>query len=419
MFDHYKLSIVLVGVFTFQELVQCKGADDFTGCNSQKYSLNIYGEAVPNLLGDCSGRGQCVSNNTACLCEKGWTGRSAFINTEGIDCQVNTYVIRTFWGVVFVYSLFVQIKYVIPNFRYRWKSFVAMRAARNVSLTQVPLILAFFSYQLLNFPCITFLSLLSIINEEERIGVTFWSTILFCVAGIGYSITHFLFQTALMEMFLSHRYFAESGSALTLGKCVKYSSIFLDFVLGTKYVIPIIMYATEGGEVTDRTGTLWCTYLILQATSLYFTGIQAWYIRRNLLIELEKIYMLSKNVNFKVLADKLENLQTNGMLQSSIFGSIYIVILFFPFLWNRHDYFLPFVCFGAIAVGALMTKSHVEGPSAAITLSSLQEVDVSSANNTVENQEQQPKGSFEITEGFGSLNDLPRTPIASRPQPSI
>lgn len=299
----------------------------------------ILGDSYFSILGACSGHGQCINNT--CVCNSGWTGKSDFINADGIDCQINTKVVRGLWIAAFIWVNCIYI-FTFPKVRLRWKQhreLVARKKARgktyyaweNSSLVSM---FVYFSICALGFELYSLLKIFDF-DDKERVGLTPIATTLFFLTVVGFYAAFFFFQPPLMSVLLrggkNYRFLIKANYWIALsGLVMQLIDAALPFFL-----------LKEKGEINQKSKSLFISFFAINVLALLGYTVQAGVTMRRSTKILAISYQLHGRSWILDIKKKIGNVQKQTLIECALQGLIYIIFIAWTFMWTKHDYFLP------------------------------------------------------------------------------
>lgn len=157
------------------------------GCSRISSIPNPFDLDISPVVGACSGHGSCV--NETCVCTSGWTGRSDLIDTEGLACQVNENVLRGMWGVAAVVAI-ICFGLSYSKIKQRATDYFATKRRKEAMGKRYTLrnnrgVMASLFHTTLVYPSVLLYALLKEANADERLGLTFGTTLCFFVMKTG------------------------------------------------------------------------------------------------------------------------------------------------------------------------------------------------------------------------------------------
>jgi len=316
-----------------------------------------------NIRGECSGKdhGTCNLATELCECEEGFTGRSDWLNTEGLDCQLNVRIYKAFWGLNGAFAILYQFK-TFPKMKLRYLEFKEKQKAiqasgKTMNIRQNRGLVAIMFYEFWVFPSLVLCAIVKITMDDERVGITPLITVLFAVVKVGFYFgVAYMFQPSLIRTLL------QSGSLKRNKKIQRlilvsdtFARINLMFSVTFSFVPFITLF--RGGKL-DRTAEIaWVIYFGGSIVSLLFYFTQSVYLKYKIVKVLDSIQQ--NNSQVRETKKKLVKIQTTVMFQTLFQSVLYSLFLFWPYLWNKHDYFLPLSWLAFILISKELAESHV------------------------------------------------------------
>lgn len=312
-----------------------------------------------NFRGTCSGHGECINNT--CVCEDGFTGLSDWLNTENLDCQINIKIYKAFWGlnaafaVLFQFKTFPKMKLRYDEFREKQKAIQA--SGKSISIRQNRGLVAILFYEFWVFPALLICAAVKIAKDDERVGITPLITVLFAMVKIGFYFgVAYMFQPSLIRTLL------QSGSLKRnkkIQRLILLSDAFARLNLFFSVTFSFVPFITLfNSEELDRPAEIaWIIYFGGSIVSLLFYFAQAVYLKSKIVKVLDSIQQ--NNSQVAETKKKLVKIQKTVMFQSLFQSCLYSLFLFWPYLWNKHDYFLPLSWLAFILISKELAESHV------------------------------------------------------------
>lgn len=289
----------------------------------------------------CSGQGACV--NSTCNCLDTWTGRSDLLNTEGRDCQVNEIVIIVLWAVNMVQALYSAYKSA-PYVQVRYQSYLdrkelMQKRGRTEQLRKNRGLLASLLLLFGGFPIMVVTGLLRIAKPDERVGVTLGLTLMFFLVKLVFYTANWLYSPALLTSLLKGTNYRKDRLAQLI-RINEVGSTIVAFLSISFGAVPFASYLIPGELGAAEQSTYLAYFIGMDITmSAYFTLFT--FMRINIVSVLDESYKATGNRDTMVLRDKLLKMMKSGQFQAFAQLLIYSLFLFWPYMWNKHDYFLP------------------------------------------------------------------------------
>lgn len=284
------------------------------------------------------GHGSCVEG--LCVCEKGWTGLSDFINTEGITCDINIYVVKALWAFNLAFSAhqFWTSRYRLLNKRKQHHHLVRINLAKGRKYTLIhnkglcALIMAI----CVCMPAIWIVGLLRIGTNTERVGHTWAITIFFAIAKIGFSLASYFFQPHLLSTMLKG---CRHGDILVnLAKLWGLANATISIIIA---ILPIVTVAASSNGRDSVAQAVYLTYMSGSLLCMIFHGLQAVFITRRFQKLAELTGSSGKTDRWQHSKRRVYRLQQEAWMQSLFQGIVYTLFIFMPFMHNKMDYFIP------------------------------------------------------------------------------
>lgn len=291
---------------------------------------------------ECNGHGDCIDG--LCVCYSGWTGKSDFISTDGITCDSSMVTLHVFWGINLAYMLYCLFitRYAIKAKFEQHREMVQRRAAGGEKYTVLDNkgFAAVLAYLIVCVPSTICMCALMIARDDERLGFTWGMTILFAISRIGFYFMMYFFEPQLLATILR-------GSS-TRSMIVSFATLWgkANFILSV--VVSLLPFITLLASKTGRDATaqwIYISYFLGSGISLIIYASQAVLIQRrfNKLTQSMASTAASapRNDTMREIKRKLMTFQIDTLTRSVVEGCVYMIFLFLPFMYNKHDYFLP------------------------------------------------------------------------------
>ncbi|CAK9015428.1 Diacylglycerol O-acyltransferase, partial [Durusdinium trenchii] len=324
-------------------------------CPDNKFAVEIAAAAAS--LGECSGHGTCV--NETCNCDAGWTGRSELFNTEGLDCQVNTAVVRVLWSLslAFVVSVWVvsSPKIRLRINQHREQVALMKRKGKTYTVFSNTNMLALISYASTCATGYVLLALAKILDEDERIGTTVAASVGFTLSVSGYFLAFFFFQPFLMSVLLrgGQNYSSLNRFNFQVSIAITSGMIFAGF-------FPLFALARRDDGATDFRHRLFVGFMLIYSILLFVYGVQSALVLQRASSILKVSLALFNAPWILEIRRSIFRVQFQTMVQAFLQTSVYLAFGLSPFLWNKLDYFLPISMGGATLIWAQIFNSVVD-----------------------------------------------------------
>lgn len=257
--------------------------------------------------------------------------------------------IRVLWGLFLLFHIGVYAKYMV-KVKFLYKKHQALVAAnkevgKRYTLYHNKGLLALAPYVTLGWICQTVYALVKIIDQNQKIGSSVFITILYIVWRLTFYFACDTFQPALLSSLL--RSLRNLDHIIALNHTLSMLHLFLTSAISITAIMPLAMpdSATNVGMISIA------IFFNVTAVAMLFLGIQGAYIGLKVRQILGRSYELTKEPRTKRIMDRIainqRQIKSTGIIQFLIYG----IFGWFPYLWNKHDYMLPFAwCFVALTV---------------------------------------------------------------------
>ncbi|GBG34050.1 Teneurin-4 [Hondaea fermentalgiana] len=302
-----------------------------------------------NPFGPCSGHGTCV--NGTCICDAGWTGRSDWMNAEGIDCQIHMPTVKALYGIL---ALAQVVGYImaIPYLKSRYAAYLSLkdlhrRRGESYSMRHNKTVLAMAIWYLVGAPMLFLYCLVKWTANEERVGVTWGLTILFVVVKLLFYLCVLLTQPTLLRAVLHDlqkgSHYVRINDRMTV---VMYAGQLLSGLLAVAAVLK-----------PDAQQTIYIIYLVVMLYVAGWISGQAFFIKARVIHTLDRSHRVAAMPKMLVLKDKLVAMQNSAIRQGALLAILFLIQLVWPFLWTKHDYYLPLSWLVMPIVGMRVAKT--------------------------------------------------------------
>ena len=289
----------------------------------------------------CSAQGSCV--NGTCRCLDFWTGRSDFLNTEGRDCQVNEIAIIVLWSLNIaqaLYSAYTSAPYVKVRYEgYSERKERMRQRGRKEQLRKNRGLLASLLLLFGGFPVMIASGLLRIAKPDERVGVTFGLTLMFFLVKMVFYTANWLYSPALLTSLLKGTNYRKDRMA-QLVRINEVGSTLVAILSVTFGAVPFAAYLADG-ELGYSEQAAYMAYFIGMDITMTAYFVLFTFMRINCVAVLDESIKVTGNRETRILRDKLLTMMKSGQVQAGAQLLIYSLFLFWPYMWNKHDYFLP------------------------------------------------------------------------------
>uniref|UniRef100_A0A7S3LQM8 Epidermal growth factor-like domain-containing protein n=1 Tax=Aplanochytrium stocchinoi TaxID=215587 RepID=A0A7S3LQM8_9STRA len=323
----------------------------------------------PGPKGICSGHGSCINNT--CSCKDGFTGLSDFINTEGLDCQINELAIKCIWGALLLVLFIGQVR-SLPKMYERYADFREVQQDGKMNGRRIPItsnkgVLAIVLYEGVMVPSLIAMIVTKLVADNERIGVTFTVTFLFFLTKAAFYGSAMLFQPALVAALMRAASFgtSQSGAVERLIRFNNISSFFNWMGSSLLGILPFVTYA-NGGKWDETAEIVWFAYLGGSVFTLSLYALQCTYLKNKInevLTPNSAGASGSGREKMEQTKKMLIKLQNETIFQVVLNCTIYIAFIAVPLMWNRHDYYLPLSWIAFVILGKKLADTHVSSGS--------------------------------------------------------
>lgn len=300
----------------------------------------------------CSGNGLCVPdaslNRSVCVCSPGWIGDSDFqVTTSRTDCQINVQLLQALWGIYLAIHLLVGFGLFLPKLA-RLRESHRQKHGRGsyFCFSRRSGIFTIAWYLMLGYPSQFAYAVIKLARPEWNLGESIALTIIYSVWRITFYVSSAMFYTSLLTSILkSQRKFAsvlQRAHALSIGYT---STITLVTVVP---FIPLIATVDEFDPILGMAPV--AVFLNVCALAMAYFACISQYVRSHILhsdmfVALNSTQQSTHSeqqraqmqllLKFANLMASSRNVALSQAVLYGLFGCI-------PYLWNKHDYLLPF-----------------------------------------------------------------------------
>ncbi|GBG31999.1 Teneurin-2 [Hondaea fermentalgiana] len=306
-------------------------------CDNTAAYLNNLANIYPQPWGGvCGGHGTCV--NGVCVCDAGWTGRSDFINTEDITCDVSDVAVHVLWFINFA-SLAWSIGSTRHIIHSRWKRHweqVEKHEARGqrYRIRDNRGLLAILVFLVLDAPAGFLLGIIMMATEDQRVGLSWGVTILFFLVSLGFYLMVFFFQPQLLALIL--RGCRAKESVVQAAKNWGLASLSFSIIAAALPFITLLF--SDGRDVTAQ--AVYMSYFSLNVVALTVYGTQAFGIQYKF-NQLMSENDVRKDSASDQIRKRMVSFQRVILFQATVQGVIFLTFLLIPYFYNKHEYFMP------------------------------------------------------------------------------
>ncbi|GBG24386.1 Hypothetical Protein FCC1311_006042 [Hondaea fermentalgiana] len=301
--------------------------------------------STPSVLSSafvCSGHGSCTSDG-ACECDSGWTGRSDFVNTQYLDCQIHSVSVFALWGALMFLAVWGQIS-MWDQIMDKWETFkknreTRLRAGMRTRLVDNPGLMAVMTFTYIGCPGILAMGMIKFFVPSARIGVSIAPTLLFALVRAAFSTMIFFYQPALLATFLRNSRRRQS-EILFLVKLTRWmaranlaGSLFCSF-------LPIITLL-DGGYPNRLAIAVFRLYLWTNFLTVLLHMSQAFAVYQKARDMFADSQQLHESDILRETRRKMINGEIKGIVHGGVQATLLIVFAVVPFFCNKFDYFNP------------------------------------------------------------------------------
>ena len=220
-------------------------------------------------------------------------------------------------------------------------------------------LVAALTHSFVTFPCIVIYSILRIVKTDERVGITIAASVFFFVTKAAFYFSGWAFQPALLASILQGQKYGRKRieQLVRLNNRINLALMFTSCLTGVYAFIPLF---TENNTVDETAKIALLLYYLTMTLTLMFWGFTFKYVEKQVDEVLTASYASTKNERTEAVRQRLVEMQSENFRQAIIQTTIYAVFLFYPFLWNKHDYFHPISWIAICLLGKKMAFTTIK-----------------------------------------------------------
>lgn len=305
---------------------------------------------VTNVGAQCSGNGDCLAlfGKGICACREHWKGESDFQVTNSLlDCQINVILIQVLWALYLAFHLGSFVR-TFPKLKWLWnkhKSIVARSkaAGRKYTIWDNKGLLSLVPYYCLGYWCQIVYAITKLVNQDYKLGGSVHMSIMYILWRITFYFTADNFNPGLLASLLRSQ--RDCDHIISLNNRLSLAHFVLINLTSIAVIIPMVIADDPFFPVVGMVSA--AVFFLTSSLAMLFFGVQCAYISRKVSHILEESYIISKDPKTKAVKDKIMNFEKTSSNQGFLQFVLYGLFGAFPYLWNKHDYMLPFAWFAA------------------------------------------------------------------------
>jgi len=175
------------------------------------------------------------------------------------------------------------------------------------------------------------LCILRIVAPNERVGLTTGATLCFAMIKSSFYLSSGLYQGHLMVALLGH----EPGHK----RIVKVNSRASGVFFGSQVLLSWVPFFSINNQ--DKAQEIFLFHTATTCMSLIFVAVQAIYVKNRVVEVFDNSYKMTKQKRILLAKERTVANQMQAFKQGAIYGFVFLVIFIWPFMWTKHDYYLP------------------------------------------------------------------------------
>jgi hypothetical protein len=304
-------------------------------------SIYLVGGTQPS---DCSFHGHPdTTNNIHCICDDGWTGKSDFVNSDGVQCQIHEWGIKTIWIIliIIVFTVYVRGLPHILDITHRFLDQRARRAQTKkpsllFDILQNKTMMAIAFFYGMAFPSMLFMGFWRIFDSDNgRLGISVPYSIAWFFIRMGIYGGTACHQPNMMKFLLKATNRADD---VIKTATIMSTGLLIILTIAGITIIPVLI--TQGNDVyTSRI----CFTILCFVVGLIqlLIAVHAKYVMDTLDGVLTQSYSITHQPKVLDVQSRMRIAQKSVIKASAVQIFIYWGILVCPPLWICFDYILP------------------------------------------------------------------------------
>ena len=211
------------------------------------------------------------------------TGLSDWVNTDGVDCQINDIAVRGLWGFLILFCIYQQAISASRIYQ-RYQDFRAYQSAqrergRRARFRDNRGLIAALTHSFLTFPGIVIYGIIRIAKPDERVGVTATATVFFFVTKTAFYFSGWAFQPALLASILQGQKYGRKriDKLVRLNNRINLGLMFASCLTGAYAFLPLF----SGDAKVDDIGKIAIMlYYLTMTLTLMFWGFTFKYVEK-------------------------------------------------------------------------------------------------------------------------------------------
>ncbi|KAH9249566.1 hypothetical protein BASA81_012739 [Batrachochytrium salamandrivorans] len=304
------------------------------------YPVNIVGPA-------CSGNGACVFspefNRGVCQCFPGWHGESDIqVTTSLTDCHIHATALLSLWVIYLVVQILFGIKF-LPKIqwllrRHHEQVVRNKEKGKTYSFYQNKPLMAWMPYFALGYPAQLVYTITEIASTTDtNLGRTPLLTSTYIIWRVTFYVALFGFQSNFLASLLKAEHSLDG--VIRNNFIMSYSVLLCICAVSVCIVIPHVVPFDQFDPYLANVA------IFFGACSLCFLFVvgQTVYIRRKVIKILDRVQHIGGgDSKSQRLRDKIIKFQLLSRNTAALQFLIYGVFCVFPYMWNKHDWLMPF-----------------------------------------------------------------------------
>jgi len=279
-----------------------------------------------------------------CQCDQDWQGESDFQVTNSLlDCQINVIAIRVLWCIFLAFHIVYTAVVEVPKLRWLWRKHQGVVDKHRVSGKKYRIwenkgLFSMLPYLTIGWTAQLIFAIVKIVDQNYKIGSSVLVTIMYILWRTTFIFCPDTFQPALLASLLKTERNLDHIIELNRKLSLVHMIVFMSSSILT--IIPMVIKQDPFRPIVGVVSfVLFCAIASLTMLAL---AVQAFFVEKRVQKILVGSFALSKDARTAKVMSKIALNQRDvikgGLTQAFIYGAFTV----FPYLWNKHDYLVPF-----------------------------------------------------------------------------
>jgi len=197
---------------------------------------------------------------------------------------------------------------------------------------------ALLPYCSIGWPCQLIYAIAKLSNQSYRLASSVLLSVLYIVWRSTFYFTGDSFQPNLLESLLRSQRNLDHVISVNHKLCQLHMMI--SILASITVIMPLVLSQNPFDPTVGMTSVV--VFFQMCALGFVFWGFQAKYVSIKVQSILEESFSVSKDSRTLKIRDKIVSSQEKHVKQAVLQFTVYCLFGSFPYLWNKHDYLLPF-----------------------------------------------------------------------------